>query len=271
MSLKLGALPTFREHPKEYNLRPSRRETFQPKESRTAFVFSEKDVPGTKRKASKAFGDEEDSNFPLRSYLFEKNMRGFKRSEDKKAGKPFEPYVRKAVPKQTAIAGVVAREFECAPVENAEFQALQKEKAELMLKPKEEVETSFDQLKDARYLAPGTVGLYGKSVSAKVSYYKLCLILDFADVLCLGAKEERGRQGQPRSSMAQERAYRQASRLVPLLSLLGLSGDQAQAQPAGRLPARGTGRAGYVVEEWRHERQMGAQGGVQAPSRCWEL
>jgi TFIIF, beta subunit N-terminus len=128
-------------------------------------VFSEKDMPGYKRRPI-GTQDEEGGNYPVRSYLYEKNKRDSKRKESKKR---FEPYTRRPIPKQTAIAGAVGREFECVPVENEEYRELERYKAEVMLKPKEEVETSFDQLKDATYLAPGTVDMYGKTATAKVS------------------------------------------------------------------------------------------------------
>lgn len=122
-------------------------------------------MPGFKRRAIGS-RDEEGGNYHGRSYLYEKNKRDSKRKESKKR---FEPYTRRPIPKQTAIAGVVSREFECAPVENEEYWELERLKAETMLKPKEDVQASFDKLKDARYLAPGTVDMYGKTNSAKVS------------------------------------------------------------------------------------------------------
>jgi transcription initiation factor TFIIF subunit beta len=165
VSLKLNPLSQFDKQPKEYNLLVSRRETLLPKRPRNAFVFSERDMPGFKRKSIGA-RDEEGNNYHGRSYLHEKNKRDSKRRESKKR---FEPYTRRAIPKQTAIRGAVSREFECIPVENDEYRELEKQKAEIMLKPKEQVETSFDQLKRATYLAPGTVDLYGKTNTAKVS------------------------------------------------------------------------------------------------------
>lgn len=165
VSLKLNPLPQFEKQPKEYNLLPSRREKLLPNRPRNAFVFSEKDLPGYKKRPIGPGGGE-DSNYHGRSYLYEKNKRDSKRKESKKR---FEPYTRRPIPKQTAIAGIVNREFECAPVENEEYWELERHKAEIMLKPKEEVGTSFDKLKEATYLAPGTLGIYGKITTAKVS------------------------------------------------------------------------------------------------------
>ncbi len=164
VSLRLNPLPRFEKQPKEYNLLPSRRETLLPKRPKNAFVFSEKDMPGYKRKPLGP-RDEEESSYHGRSYLYEKNKRDSKKKENKKR---FEPYTRKPIPKQTAVVGVVSREFECTPVNNEEYRELERRKAEIMLKPKEEVETSFDKLKDATYLAPGTIGVYGNTSTAKV-------------------------------------------------------------------------------------------------------
>ncbi len=123
-------------------------------------------MPGYYRRPIGA-NEEEGGNYHGRSYLYEKNKRDSKRKESRKR---FEPYTRRPIPKQTAIAGVISREFECAPVENEEYWELERHKAEVMLKPKEEVERSFDTLKNATYLAPGTVKMYDKTTTAKVSF-----------------------------------------------------------------------------------------------------
>jgi transcription initiation factor TFIIF subunit beta len=163
--MKLNSLSQFQTQPKEYNLLPSGRETLQPKQPRNAFVFSERDMPGYKKKFTGP-NNVEGGTHHSRSYLHEKNKRDVKRKEGRKR---FEPYVRRPVPKLTALAGVVTRELECVPVENEEYLKLERQKAETMLKPKEVAQISFENLKDARYLAPGTVTAYGKTVSAKVS------------------------------------------------------------------------------------------------------
>lgn len=173
--MKLNPLPQFQMQPKEYNLLPSRKESMQPKRPRNAFVFSEKDMPGFKRRAI-GLRDEEGGNYHSRSYLYEKNKRDSKRKESKKR---FEPYVRRPIPKQTAIAGLVTRELECVPVENEEYRELASYKAKTMLKPKEEVQTSFDNLKAATYLAPGTVLAYGKTTTAKVSSLPFLTLANF--------------------------------------------------------------------------------------------
>ena len=187
VSLRLSPLPLFEKQPKEYNLLPSRRETLLPRRPRNAFVFSEKDMPGYKKRHVGPY-DEEGSNYHGRSYLYEKNKRDSKRKESKKR---FEPYTRKPIPKQTAIAGVVSHEFECAPVQNAEYKELETLKAKIMLKPKEEIETSFDNLKDAKYLAPGTIDMYGKTTTAKVSFLPF---LKFPSRLTFSQQERKRRE-----------------------------------------------------------------------------
>lgn len=164
VSLRLNPLAQFEKQPKEYVLTSSRREQLLPKRPRNAFVFSEKDMPGYKKRLVGS-REEESSNYHARSYLYEKNKRDSKRKENRKR---FEPYTRRPIPKQTAIAGIISREFECAPVENEEYWQLERLKAELMLKPKEQAQTTFENLKDATYLAPGTVPMYGKTTSTKV-------------------------------------------------------------------------------------------------------
>jgi len=180
----LNPLPQFEKQPKEYNLVSSRRESLLPKRPRNVFVFSEKDLPGYKKRRIGPRG-EEDSNYHGRSYLYENNKRDSKRKQSKKR---FEPYTRRPIPKQTAVAGIVNREFECAPVENEEYWELERCKAETMLKPKDEVDTSFDKLKDATYLAPGTIGVYGKGPTAKVS---LLVLPKFANALTCPRKNGR--------------------------------------------------------------------------------
>jgi TFIIF, beta subunit N-terminus len=191
VSLKLNPLPGFEKQPKEYNLLSSRRERLLPKRPRNAFVFSEKDLPGYKKRSIGARG-EEDSNYHGRSYLYENNKRDSKRKQSKKR---FEPYTRRPIPKQTAIAGIVNREFECIPVENEEYWELERRKAETMLKPKEEVDTSFEKLKDATYLAPGTLGIYGKGSTAKVI---LLIFPWFANILTCSRRNGRNERSQRR-------------------------------------------------------------------------
>lgn len=165
ISLKLDSLPQFEKQAKEYQLLPSRREKLLGRRPRNAFVFTEKDLPGYKRRDANR-DNSEVSNFHSRSYLYEKNKRDVKKKMSKKR---FEPYIRRTLPKQTAIVGAVSRELECTPVEDDEYRELERQKAEQMLKPKEEPQISFNQLKGATYLQPGGVESWVQTKSSKVS------------------------------------------------------------------------------------------------------
>lgn len=154
ISLKLHDLPQFKSHAKEYTLLPSSHDRARVKKPGSAFVFSEKDLPGYKAR-SFATNEVDEYGNPTqgRSFLYEKARRDAKKKENK--GK-FEPYSRRPIPKQTAVAGVVTREFECTPVKNAEYLAIEKLQAQTMLKVPEKEGVSFTNLRPANYAqAPG--------------------------------------------------------------------------------------------------------------------
>ena len=141
------------------------RDKSRPKKVGSALVFSEKDLPGYKRKSFTLRDPNDDSQG--RSFLYEKNKREIKKRENKKR---FEPYARRPIPKQTAITGFVSAEYECTPVQNDEYWALEKQKTETMLKIKERPATSFTDLKPANFLAAGNViTLQDRSAINKVS------------------------------------------------------------------------------------------------------
>ncbi len=121
----------------------------------SAFIFSEKDLPGYKGR-SFALNEVDEFGNPSqgRSFLYENARRAARKKENK--GR-FEPYARRPIPKQTAIAGVVTREFECTPVKNEEYGAIEKLHAEMMLKVPEKEGVSFTNLKPANYGQTGTV------------------------------------------------------------------------------------------------------------------
>lgn len=102
-----------------------------------------------------------------RSYLYEKARREAKRKESK--GR-FEPYSRRPIPKQTAIAGVVTREFDCTPVKNEEYAALEIVQAEKMLKVPAKEGVSFTNLKPANYNASAGMSMSDKAALNKVSH-----------------------------------------------------------------------------------------------------
>ena len=111
--------------------------------------------------------DQDGNSLQGRSYLYEKARRDAKRKENK--GR-FEPYTRRPIPKQTAIAGAVTREFDCTPVKNEEYAALEILQAEKMLKVPEKEEVSFTDLKPANYNASAGMSMSDKAALNKVSY-----------------------------------------------------------------------------------------------------
>lgn len=167
VSLKLYNLPQFKLHPKEYTLVPSNHDRARVRKPGSAFVFSEKDLPGYKGRSFAMNDIDEDGN-PIqgRSYLYEKARRDAKKKETK--GR-FEPYTRRPIPKQTAIAGVVARDFECTPVKNEEYAALEILQAEKMLKVPKKDGVSFTDLKPANYNASAGMSMSDKAALNKVS------------------------------------------------------------------------------------------------------
>lgn len=126
ISFRLENTPQLQSHPKEYKLLP------RDKRAGQAFVFSQKDATST-------FNDGEHG----RSYLYERNKRDRQRKENKEQGKKFEPYARKPVAKQTAIAGIVEKALECVPVKNAEFYVLEAEETKSKLKIPERPQAIF--------------------------------------------------------------------------------------------------------------------------------
>lgn len=152
ISLRLNESPNSTDIPKDYLLQ---RQNVDPKSGsfavQNSFIFSEKDLPGHKNKVDEMFGE-------TRSMLYE----SMKREARKKATKrKWEPYVRKTIPKQTALVGKVADEFNCMPVENAEYQRISEAKALKALEPREKVRLiDLRQHKgpNVREVAAGTVG-----------------------------------------------------------------------------------------------------------------
>src|ERR1700761_2243259 len=123
----LHSQPAFAAEPKEYNLFATAPEKLRSRKAGQAFVFSEKDLPGYKPK-SFAWDDVDEEGNPGqgRSYLYERHKREQKKKENK--GR-FVPYTRRPIPKQTAIAGTITREFETVPVKNQEFYVLEGKQA----------------------------------------------------------------------------------------------------------------------------------------------
>jgi transcription initiation factor TFIIF subunit beta len=146
VSMLLKPRPEFANEPKEYNLHRPPTEKLRVRRPGQAFVFSEKDLAGYKPRAF-AWDDIDEEGNPGqgRSFLYERHKREVKKKENK--GR-FVPYSRRPIPKQTAIAGTVAREFEAVPVKNEEYLVLENNKASQMLKPPERDTAVFDPKRD---------------------------------------------------------------------------------------------------------------------------
>ncbi|EXJ86212.1 hypothetical protein A1O1_06582 [Capronia coronata CBS 617.96] len=141
VSMKLSAIPAFESEPKEYNLFPPPIEKMRARRPGQAMVFSEKDLPGYKpRPFAWDDIDEEGNPGQGRSFLYERHKREVKKKENK--GR-YTPYTRRPIPKQTAIMGTVAKEFEAIPVKNHEYFELENKKAAAMLKPPERDQAIF--------------------------------------------------------------------------------------------------------------------------------
>lgn len=149
MSLKLNPLPQLSSTPKEYILNPPPPEKVRLRRPGSAFVFSERNLPGFQPKNfSWDVVDEDGNPGQGRSYLYERHKREFKRKEQKNSGAKFIPYARRPIPKQTAIDGVVAKEYEFVPVRNEEFLRLEGKNTLNMLKLRDKNEVPILRGKD---------------------------------------------------------------------------------------------------------------------------
>lgn len=128
----LSKLPQFEDEPKEYNLSLPPIEKIRSRRPGQALVFTEKDLPGYKARPFTWDDLDEDGNPAQgRSYLYENHKRQIKKKENK--GR-YTPYARRPIPKQTAITGTVAKEFEVVPVKNDEYYVLENKQAKELLK-----------------------------------------------------------------------------------------------------------------------------------------
>ncbi|KAL4803015.1 transcription initiation factor IIF, beta subunit-domain-containing protein [Aspergillus unguis] len=147
VSLRLHEREDNRDIPKDYILAQQTVNTGNLLHmTQNTHLFTEKDIPGHENRLLN-FGE-------TRSALYESMKREAKRKERK--GR-WEPYVRKTVPKQTALVGHVKEEFNCLPVENEEFRILSEKKALEALKPKREtvfIEKLPSKLMQQRHALP---------------------------------------------------------------------------------------------------------------------
>ncbi|PYH97828.1 transcription initiation factor iif, beta subunit [Aspergillus ellipticus CBS 707.79] len=153
VSLRLNEREDNREIPKDYLLQ---RQTITAENvshlTQNTYLFTERDLPGHENRMV-VFGE-------ARSALYESMKREMKKKERKKK---WEPYVRKTVPKQTALVGSVGEEFNCLPVENEEFRHISEKKALEALKPKREtvfIDKVPGKLLQPRNALPGEKGAF---------------------------------------------------------------------------------------------------------------
>ncbi|KAF9894629.1 hypothetical protein FE257_006517 [Aspergillus nanangensis] len=153
VSLRINDRPDNQDLPKDYLLQ---RQTINNENishsTQNTYVFTEKEIPGHENRMV-VFGE-------ARSALYESMKRDLRKKERKKK---WEPYVRKTIPKQTALVGSVSEEFNCLPVENAEFQRLSEQKALQALKPKREtvfIDKVPGKLLQPRNVLPGDKGAF---------------------------------------------------------------------------------------------------------------
>ncbi|TAQ91543.1 hypothetical protein B7494_g170 [Chlorociboria aeruginascens] len=146
-------IPQHQTIPKEYSLDITTERT------KNTFLFTEQDLPGFKSK-SKAKFDAASANMPARLTRIQKDRPGPMKFDP---NKKFQPYFRKAIPKRTTLAGRVAHEINCVPVDNAEARFLMGERTLEAMRPK--LHTKF--LKDDEsnmaqgFILPGTVQAEG--------------------------------------------------------------------------------------------------------------
>ncbi|PLN82749.1 transcription initiation factor IIF, beta subunit [Aspergillus taichungensis] len=159
VSLRLNEREDNREIPKDYILQ---RQTINNENishsTQNTYVFTEKEIPGGDNRMV-VFGE-------ARSALYESMKRDARKKERKKK---WEPYVRRTVPKLTALVGSVGEEFNCLPVENEEFRMLSEKKALEALKPKREtvfIDKVPGKLLQARNLLPGEKSAFVQATKA---------------------------------------------------------------------------------------------------------
>jgi transcription initiation factor TFIIF subunit beta len=133
ITLKLNRLHQLEDQHKEFDLRRPPPEKIRSKRPGQALIFSEKDLPGYKSKSFVYDMDDEENAGQGRSKLYDDAKRKAKRKEKKESNEGFQPYRRKAIPKKTALAGVVTKEFDAVPVRNAEYNVVEQRKLAKLL------------------------------------------------------------------------------------------------------------------------------------------
>lgn len=153
VSLRLAERPDNQGIPKDYILQHQTVSADAASHAlQNSYLFTEKNIPGAENRLS-VIGE-------ARSALYEAMKRDARNKERKKK---WEPYVRKTVPKQTAIVGKVNEEFNCIPVENEEFRQIAETRALDALKPKREIvfiDKIPGKLLQPRNALPGAQGAF---------------------------------------------------------------------------------------------------------------
>ncbi|KAI5291998.1 hypothetical protein KEM52_006693 [Ascosphaera acerosa] len=118
VSLRVNDVARGPNVPRDYNFRRQMVASTRSYVVPNTFIFSEKDLPGHVDKANVLFNEAQTHG---RSYLYEQMK---KETKKHKRPKRWEPYIRKTIPKSTAIVGKVHDEFLCQPVQNEEFDRI---------------------------------------------------------------------------------------------------------------------------------------------------
>lgn len=148
VSLMLNNAQNFQSLEKEYVLKKQTGPTRKIKRPGQVLMFSEKNKPGYKPRASFWDDIDEDGNPGQgRSQLYEQGIKDEKRKESK--GR-YTPYQRKPIPKITALSGTVFQEFEASAVDNAEHRRLDGERTRDALKVKEKATIEIKDDMDAK-------------------------------------------------------------------------------------------------------------------------
>ncbi|KAI9809049.1 MAG: hypothetical protein M1825_002338 [Sarcosagium campestre] len=124
------------------------------KDSTNTYLFSEKDLPGYSTKSR-----------PKRTNGIADSKQGSGKPGEKprwEKGKRWQPYFRKAIPKQTALRGVVKHEVNCVPIESEAYNRVMEERARQAAKPARETQLLPGiGPNPGNLLAPGTLGTAG--------------------------------------------------------------------------------------------------------------
>jgi transcription initiation factor TFIIF subunit beta len=141
------------EIPIEYNLNITNMEVTN------TYVFTEKDMPGYENKMETGV-KEGDPAMPQR-FLYPQRQREREKSSEPggtKKSNRYHPYVRKAIPKRTALVGTAKHECAVLPVYNDEYKAFQLNRTLKEDAPQYSTKFLDDGRIPGNLLTPGTTG-----------------------------------------------------------------------------------------------------------------